>query len=1127
MEPVPQNNPEISAASASSSSFFRRSSDVTAPVPQPCITEITDSESTPFLQSPPVHEERVVRPSMDIAGGHYTRFSGVQGTIQSDYPDRGRLSEAMSLISEGSSHRATEEPPRPPPPPPLEPQVGQGPFHERTERLKMIRSSFAAERKSIEQKRQSLNDACLFEDIVDSGCIHITSDSLASELLRRYYQLAVIPDDTLVPLTLLSMLWGTTCPVNLVDAEATAWIMEGKNIIRIAVVEDGSIWCMINLDHASKLRELMESQLVDLHSRLINLYRQGFHDLALVPDDNYFMQNVSLHLTEAGRFTELAALLRDPIWLETKLRSYGTATVVSDFRRFFSFQEDSDLKLMLRAFQISANSSLDHSTLYVLKEQMLSRLIISAEQSPGINDWYQQGLTECQMAVSYRRSKSMPVHLLPRTPSLEQAGGLQRLILKGHLGGVHKVELAPNGLEVVTASSDGTIRVWDMEIGDFILKLDDHGGPVSCFALSKDGRTLVSGGEDGIATVYDLPSGIWRHKLTGHTKRINAVTVDPHCRRVVTSSQDMTTRIWSLAQGTCLHVLTDVAGARGATWEDWAAHHGVAISPDARIVATVDGEFYVRIWMMETATLTDVLEGHSDWVVALTFAGDGGLLLTASHDKTVRLWNLWKGFCEHVFEGHRGRVNNLAVTSDGSRAVSVSDDAIGIVWNVKGHCKVCELVGHGSWINDAAITQDGSRIVTVSGDDLAIVWDGENGKPLRILNGHSGEIKSVCISYKGRFAITGSEDSTARVWDLTAPSTHLEDFHQGKVTKVLQNASSPQVVTVGDDSTALIWDVESCRCIRSITPNQTTLNFAFLAAEGTRLITASGDRCVCVWDLNTGECLRRLPPHAGSRLRSISVSPDGKTALICLFDSTVSVWNLDSMELTNWLMKRAERDGINVHSAAVNEVVITGDGSTAITISKDSTGRLWNLELCSTIMILRGHDDGVKLVSVRSDGTACMTAGYDKTARVWDLVNGECLMVLDHPDEIDFLETDPLWRRAVTVAGEKTAWLWDIAKGRCLGILESHGDHLSGAVFSADGRFLATYSRNAVVRVWTASSGKLRAVYVSDSGITSCAFVGSPQINTLVVGDGNGHVHFLEFPADQLSSLQSNMTTKR
>lgn len=70
-----------------------------------------------------------------------------------------------------------------------------------------------------------------------------------------------------------------------------------------------------------------------MHSRIVNLYRQGYHDLALVPDDHYFMQNIAHHLVQSGRAEELGGILRDPIWLETKLRSYGPGAVVSDFRR--------------------------------------------------------------------------------------------------------------------------------------------------------------------------------------------------------------------------------------------------------------------------------------------------------------------------------------------------------------------------------------------------------------------------------------------------------------------------------------------------------------------------------------------------------------------------------------------------------------------------------------------------------------------------------------------------------------------------------------------------------------------------------------------------------------------------
>ena len=40
--------------------------------------------------------------------------------------------------------------------------------------------------------------------------------------------------------------------------------------------------------------------------------------------------------------------------------------------------------------------------------------------------------------------------LLPRSPSLEQAGGLHRMVLRGHTGGIMKVLLTSGGIDVIT-----------------------------------------------------------------------------------------------------------------------------------------------------------------------------------------------------------------------------------------------------------------------------------------------------------------------------------------------------------------------------------------------------------------------------------------------------------------------------------------------------------------------------------------------------------------------------------------------------------------------------------------------------------------------------------------------------
>ena len=57
--------------------------------------------------------------------------------------------------------------------------------------------------------------------------------------------------------------------------------------------------------------------------------------------------------------------------------------------------------------------------------------------------------------------------LFTRTPSLEQAGGLQRMTLRGHTGGISKVLLTPGGIDVITGVLPGVSGRLDRETSHF------------------------------------------------------------------------------------------------------------------------------------------------------------------------------------------------------------------------------------------------------------------------------------------------------------------------------------------------------------------------------------------------------------------------------------------------------------------------------------------------------------------------------------------------------------------------------------------------------------------------------------------------------------------------------------
>src|SRR5207248_971462 len=73
-----------------------------------------------------------------------------------------------------------------------------------------------------------------------------------------------------------------------------------------------------------------------------------------------------------------------------------------------------------------------------------------------------------------------------------------------HRGEVSQAWFAPDGRRIVTASIDGTARVWDAETGEALTPPLEHGAAVRHVAFSPDGRRLLTASDDHTARVWDL-----------------------------------------------------------------------------------------------------------------------------------------------------------------------------------------------------------------------------------------------------------------------------------------------------------------------------------------------------------------------------------------------------------------------------------------------------------------------------------------------------------------------------------------------------------------------------------------------------------------------------------------------
>ncbi len=74
------------------------------------------------------------------------------------------------------------------------------------------------------------------------------------------------------------------------------------------------------------------------------------------------------------------------------------------------------------------------------------------------------------------------------------------LRLMNHEEAVCDVDLSPNGRRLVTASADGTVRLWDAATGAELAILKGHAGQVWSARFSMDGDSIISVGSDGVRT---------------------------------------------------------------------------------------------------------------------------------------------------------------------------------------------------------------------------------------------------------------------------------------------------------------------------------------------------------------------------------------------------------------------------------------------------------------------------------------------------------------------------------------------------------------------------------------------------------------------------------------------------
>jgi WD40 repeat protein len=295
--------------------------------------------------------------------------------------------------------------------------------------------------------------------------------------------------------------------------------------------------------------------------------------------------------------------------------------------------------------------------------------------------------------------------------------------LAAHRGSVTDLSISADGNRLLSASEDGSLRLWDLASGKLIRNFDGVQEPVYFVRFIRQGTGILSSGNSGTVMEWDVQSGGLKRTFK-----------NPPEFGTIESSQ----------------LLADASGQ-------------VFINND------LDGKIYIRNLVAQTTQRIET--GTLPSEQALLLMPDRKGVLSSTADGQLMMWDARSGKIIGRFPGPESwqslePIRLLAADRQGQWLVSGNWSGTVSVWNLAQGSIVRTIVGHKKAISAIDLNATADYVASGSSDRLIKVWNLKTGKLIRVLKGHQAEVTTLEFSPTQSWLISGSRDRTIRVWDV-------------------------------------------------------------------------------------------------------------------------------------------------------------------------------------------------------------------------------------------------------------------------------------------------------------------------------------------------------------------------
>lgn len=585
-------------------------------------------------------------------------------------------------------------------------------------------------------------------------------------------------------------------------------------------------------------------------------------------------------------------------------------------------------------------------------------------------------------------------------------------------GGVTSIQFSPNEKYIIATSNGDNPKVFDVETGSFMFEIGDFNSYSAIF--SPDGNYVVTSVEYGKISLYDFSSGDWVRSLSTESSERKAFVKFSPLKNTVIVSNYGTVNVFDFKSENVLFSWSNENG--------WVTSLNFSNNGDLVVVGYDNND--VTVYNIKSGKLIHSFKNPLKSIHSVQFSPDDEYILLGSSNGEIKLYNTISGFLMNSFDVSPN--DSVQFSPDGNYfLIKSAEPASCKIYDVKTGRLIHSFTDFNGMLNNVRFSDNGKLIVFAT-DEMPKLYYVNTGQLIKSFESRSHEINSVKISPNGHHIATANKGGMSLIVDLHSGKT-LKYINQSQdaLLDLKYSLDENYLVTAAKNGTINIFDAKNWNLLHSIKNQNASIKFIDINKTSDQLLATishndkfetSNKENVKIYSLKTGATLR--------------------------------AFNLDSIYISS--------------------AKFSSDSNSIFAVCQDLVLRKLNAKTGATIDILK--TGGMQLISAEVSPNEAYFAWNDQyvnDSKIFDVNSGDFIHSLKgHTSWIFSTTFSNDSKYAITSSEDKTSKVYEVASRLLLNTLTGHNSRVTSSDISSTNKYITTASLDGSFILFDFISGK-------------------------------------------------------